>query len=196
MTAEAGHFPNRVYEDQQGNLHLNGAAVYDANELEIDGSLTGLAASGAEITRNNQESTRVVSLTGSTAITAALHEGRDLLLSGTGAAYTQTLPAATGTGARYYFEVGAVNTSNHIVAAASSSDLFTGFVTLAKTGAAGAGEQFAANGSSNYKITLNGTTTGGSGVGGQIEFVDVALNQWLVNGIVLGSGTIATPFSG
>ena len=57
-------------------------------------------------------------------------------------------------------------------------------------------KMFAANGSSNYIITLNGTTTGGSNIGGQIELIDVATNEWLVNGNLMASGTLATPFSG
>ena len=155
--------------------------------------LSGLLATAAELNRNNQTSARLISLTGSTTITQATHEGKDLFLNGTGSAFTQTLPAATGTFSRYYFWVGAVNTSNHVITTASGSDKINGFVTLAKTGAAGASQQFAA--SANVTITLNGTTTGGSGVGGALEFIDIATNSWIVNGTVLGSGTLATPFS-
>lgn len=43
MAAELGHAPNRAYFDQSGNLHLNGAALYDANELN---QATALAAVG------------------------------------------------------------------------------------------------------------------------------------------------------
>jgi len=155
--------------------------------------LSGLLATAAEINRNNQTSARLISLTGSTALTIATHEGKDLLLSGTGSAFTQTLPASTGSFARFYFEVGAVNTSNHVITTNSGSDKINGFITLAKTGAAGSAQQFAA--SNNVTVTLNGTTTGGSGVGGQLEFIDIAANSWLINGTVLGSGTLATPFS-
>jgi hypothetical protein len=35
MAAEAGHAPSRVYIDQSGNLHLNGATVFDAGETDI-----------------------------------------------------------------------------------------------------------------------------------------------------------------
>jgi hypothetical protein len=33
MTAEVGHFPSRQYEDQAGNVHLNGANLLDVAEV-------------------------------------------------------------------------------------------------------------------------------------------------------------------
>ena len=44
-------------------------------------------------------------------------------------------------------------------------------------------------------ITLNATTTGGAARGSQISIVALAANLWSVNGILVGSGTAATPFS-
>jgi hypothetical protein len=44
MAAESGHEPNRIYEAQDGSLHLNGAAVYDANEVNIKNALDGLGS--------------------------------------------------------------------------------------------------------------------------------------------------------
>lgn len=34
MAAEAGHEPNRVYIDRNGDLHLNGAKFFDAGEVD------------------------------------------------------------------------------------------------------------------------------------------------------------------
>lgn len=42
MTAEAGHHPNRAYFDQSGNLHLNGASVFNDGEADISGALESL----------------------------------------------------------------------------------------------------------------------------------------------------------
>ena len=47
----------------------------------------------------------------------------------------------------------------------------------------------------NTIITLNATTTGGAGRGSQINIVALAANLWSVNGVLVGSGTAATPFS-
>ena len=44
-------------------------------------------------------------------------------------------------------------------------------------------------------ITLNATTTGGAARGSQITLVSLAANLWSVNGVLIGSGTAATPFS-
>lgn len=44
-------------------------------------------------------------------------------------------------------------------------------------------------------ITLNATTTGGAARGSQITLVPLAANLWSVNGVLVGSGTVATPFS-
>jgi len=44
-------------------------------------------------------------------------------------------------------------------------------------------------------ITLNATTTGGAARGSQITLVALAANLWSVNGVLVGSGTAATPFS-
>jgi hypothetical protein len=43
MSAEAGHHPNRIYHSQDGDLHLNGAKVFDANEVDITSTLNGVA---------------------------------------------------------------------------------------------------------------------------------------------------------
>ena len=44
-------------------------------------------------------------------------------------------------------------------------------------------------------ITLNATTTGGAARGSQINITALAANLWSVNGVLVGSGTVATPFS-
>lgn len=42
MTAEAGHHPNRAYMDQSGNLHLNGASLFDGSEVDQKTNLAAL----------------------------------------------------------------------------------------------------------------------------------------------------------
>jgi hypothetical protein len=38
MATEAGHFPNRVYLDANGDFHLNGASFFNDDEDDISGS--------------------------------------------------------------------------------------------------------------------------------------------------------------
>lgn len=48
--------------------------------------------------------------------------------------------------------------------------------------------------SSNDFINFNGTTTGGV-AGTWVQIVAIAANKYMVNGIALGTGTVATPFA-
>lgn len=134
----------------------------------------------------------VVSLDGSTTITKADHKDKVLKLDGTGAAFTQTLPEATGSGDRYFFVVGAVNTSDHIIEA--GDDVFRGNIITNSTGdTPDLAQPWPAGGDST--ITLNGTTTGGQAIGDFVEVIDIADGVWFVNGVTTTSGTEATPFS-
>lgn len=49
MAAETGHHPNRAYIDQSGNIHLNGAALYDASENNVKNVVAGLSVAGMKI---------------------------------------------------------------------------------------------------------------------------------------------------
>lgn len=52
MAAEAGHHSSRFYVDQNGDVHFNGASVFDSNEVDIASeidTLTGLTASSTEL---------------------------------------------------------------------------------------------------------------------------------------------------
>lgn len=103
-----------------------------------------------------------------------------------------SLPAATGTGDRYYISVGTAITSNSATIVAAGSDVYVGVVTSA-TATAGAGLHEAAGGA-DKTITMNGTTTGGL-AGSNVELVDVSTGVWLLNGHLTGSGTLATSLS-
>jgi hypothetical protein len=48
--------------------------------------------------------------------------------------------------------------------------------------------------STNDFINLNGGTTGGV-AGTWIEIVAVAANKYMVTGVILGTGVVATPFA-
>jgi len=60
--------------------------------------------------------------------------------------------------------------------------------------ASGVTSGFPANGTSIRSVNLNGTTTGGV-AGSYVTFTALNSTQWLVSGVVIGSGTIATPFA-
>ena len=161
-----------------------------------DATAAATEATAAEITRACDVSARKVSLTGTAAITEALHEGKVCVITGTGAAYTYTLPEATGSGATYRFVMNQVNTSNTIFTTADATNCgFYGSVNILDLDAAA--QAAYAPAATDEIMTLNGTTTGGA-IGDYIQFIDMATDKWCVFAQLqcpTGSNP-ATPFSG
>lgn len=75
-----------------------------------------------------------------------------------------------------------------------SSDLYIGTLLSVDTDSSDAVRGFTANGSSNDFINLNGGTKGGR-AGTWIQIVAIAANKYMVTGVILGSGIVATPFA-
>ena len=101
-----------------------------------------------------------------------------------------TLPASSGSQARYRFFLRAAVTSNTTtVKVANATDVMVGSASIG----GGSGNIFSTLPASDT-ITLNGSTTGGL-AGSYIECVDVSTGYWVVSCALIGSGTPATPFS-
>lgn len=158
--------------------------VYDTS-----GELVGYTLASAALT------VAPVSLTATTALTAAAHANRPLLMGASGAPLTFTLPAATGSGNRFLFIVSVVNTSNYLVKASAGTMLFTGQIIgqSATDSATDAARTWVA-GASDDSLLLNGTTRGGVSKGDFVEFIDCSTTQWFVRGFITQSGSEATPF--
>ena len=164
--------------------------------------MTLSSAGDVDITGRLQPTTfssGIVVLTATTTITAALHAGKTLNMAEVGgnALCTFTLPAATGTGDKYRFYVGVVNTSNYVIKVANASDTIDGQVIVQNDTTEGGTASvigWKADGTDDT-ITLNGTTTGGASIGDYVELIDIAANQYTVSGMLQASGTEATPFS-
>lgn len=87
-----------------------------------------------------------------------------------------------------------INTTASAVAIKTDGvDKFVGSLAMVATDAAGAMTAYAPA-SSNDVINLNGTTTGGIS-GSYVDITAVANDKYMVTGVVLGSGTVATPFA-
>ena len=138
----------------------------------------------------------LVSITATDAITAAEHAGRTIVLNAADAASTAvvcTLPAATGTGNVYNFIIGVVSAAAGMyVIQVVGDDTIDGQVHIGIDD--GASKSFKTAATSDT-ITLNGTTKGGVSIGDTITLTDIAADQWAVGGLLVGSGTIVTPFS-
>ncbi len=170
-----------------------GGVTATAAELNI---MDGVTATAAELNRAADASTRLIAAGATLAVTELLHDGKVILLD-TAAGSVATLPAATGTGAKFTFVVSVTVTSNdHIVKVAASTDNeFVGnlFQTDADTSDTLISMP-ALDADAFDTITMNGSTKGGI-KGDQFSVIDVATGQWQLEGWTSGTGTVATPFS-
>jgi hypothetical protein len=118
---------------------------------------------------------------------------RATVLLDTAAGSTVTLPAATGSGVVFRFVVTVSCTSNnHVIKVANANDTMVG--TLLSTTIAGTAPFSDAAGGTDDTITLGPTTTSGL-IGGVVLVEDVKPNVWLIDGRVIGSGTLITSLS-
>ena len=92
-------------------------------------------------------------------------------------------------GVSYTFFLPTAATTVKVITAASNFLLGSAFVALS-----GGTIPFFADGTATRSINLNGTTTGGI-AGTFFTITAVTATQWLIQGALLGSGTVATPFA-
>lgn len=186
-----GTFASCTFVQVLGGINL-ATLTTSVTELNL---LTGLLATSAEINRATKLSTRVIAAGGANlTVTLALHDGKTILLDqATGVAVT--LPAMTGSGAKYRFVCSVATSGGSHVITATGAHLFgsihMGTDTTATT-------LFTINTAENVggstTITLNGSTTGGK-KGDWFEIEDVATSIGIVRGSLVGTGTEATPFA-
>lgn len=180
-----------------GVTQLAGDAVLyfcqvDGDYLRFSG-LGGVIATAAELNRVADVSTRIVSTTAATlAVTLAAHDSKTVVLASTHT-QTLTLPAATGSGAKFMFAVSTTGTDgSKVIKVANTADVMAGASIVNSTSTAEA-SSFLTSATSDT-ITLNNTTTGGI-AGTTVEITDIAASTFLVRVEASSSGTVATPFS-
>jgi hypothetical protein len=154
----------------------------------------------------------VVEITASTTLNPISHAGRILSVGGTLAAnLTLTLPAismaadpsssgpgqspntANNEGVIYRIWVPTTIATSSLKIATNGTDKFVGSLLSVDTDSSGAVVGFTAA-STNDFINLNGGTTGGV-AGTWIEIFAMAANKYMVTGVILGTGVVATPFA-
>lgn len=154
----------------------------------------------------------VVAITASTTLTPQDHGGRIISVGGSLAANvvltlptinTSSDPSSSGPGSDpntqnnegvvYTIWVPTTISTSSLKIGTDGTDKFVGSVISVDTDSSGAVVGFTAA-STNDFINLNGTTTGGV-AGTWIQIVAIAANKYVVNGVVNGSGTVATPFA-
>ena len=132
-------------------------------------------------------STAVVEITAETTLTYADHVGRIIEINDADGAVTLPTITTDTIGAKYTFFIGTDATDLDIKT--DGTDKFLGSLAVA-----GTTTKAFAPGATNDVISMNGTTTGGD-KGSYVEITALADDEYLVQGVLVGSGTVATPFA-
>ena len=134
---------------------------------------------------------KVVTASGGATRTLVARESGGLFLFDSAAGVVYTLPAPVS-GMEFNFISTVTITSNSAKIITKSASVFLLGEVLTYTTATASPAGFAFNGSTHVACTMNGTTTGGI-IGTWVNVLAISATQWLIRGLIVGSGTIATP---
>lgn len=105
-----------------------------------------------------------------------------------------TLPLAVP-GTYFDFMVTTTVTSNAAkVITGAGTELLIGSLVNVDTDTSNAVAAWTGNGSTHVAVSMNGTTTGAV-AGTKLRFTCLSSTRWLVEGVIQGTGTVATPFA-
>ena len=154
----------------------------------------------------------IVEITASTTLTPLAHGGRIISVGGSLAAnVVLTLPTintsanvsssgpgndpntANNEGVVYTIWVPTTISTSSLKIGTNGTDKYVGTILGVDTDSSNALVAYTAAASNDF-INFNGTTTGGV-AGSWVQIVAIAANKYMVNGIVLGTSTVATPFA-
>lgn len=154
----------------------------------------------------------IVEITSSTTLNPVAHAGRIISVGGTLAAnVVLTLPSintsanvsssgpgndpntANNEGVVYTIWVPTTIATSSLKIGTDGTDKFVGTILGVDTDSSNALVAYTAGASDDF-INFNGGTTGGV-AGSWVQIVAIAANKYMVNGIALGSGSVATPFA-
>lgn len=121
-------------------------------------------------------------------------ESGALCLNDRAAGIVWTLPAPVE-GMQFNFGTTVQRTSNAYKIITNSASVFlVGAVMAGDATIATSGDIFTADGTTHVALTLDGDTKGGF-VGENLRFTAISSTQWLVQGLVIGTGTMVTGFA-
>jgi hypothetical protein len=154
----------------------------------------------------------IVEITSDTTLNPVSHGGRIISVGGALAAnVTLTLPSintsanaasagpgndpntSNNEGVVYTIWVPTTITTSSLKIGTDGTDKYVGYVLSIDSDTTDATRGFGA-GASNDFINFNGTTTGGV-AGTWVQIFAIAANKYMVTGVAVGSGTVATPFA-
>jgi len=137
----------------------------------------------------NAGSGSVVDITAETTLTVAAHAGKVIEINDADGAVTLPTIKSDEIGATYRFFIGTDATDLDIKT--DGTDKFVGSVIVAVNDGTLKAFQPAAT---NDVISMNGSTTGGD-KNSYVDVTAIATAEYMVQGVLIGSGTIATPFA-
>ena len=134
-------------------------------------------------------SNNVKNITAEETLTFNDHAGRIIEVNDADGAVTLPSIKSGELGAKYTFFIG--TTASDLDIKTDGTDKFVGSVMVAVND--GSKKSFVP-GATNDVISMNGTTTGGI-ANSFVEVTALATAEYLVQGVLIGSGTVATPFA-
>ena len=154
----------------------------------------------------------IVEITANTTLTPLAHGGRIISVGGSLAAnVVLTLPTintsanvsssgpgndpntANNEGVTYTIWVPTTISTSSLKIGTDGTDRFVGYVLSIDSDSTDATRGFGAGANDDF-INFNGTTTGGV-AGTWVQIVAIAALKYMVTGVAVGSGTVATPFA-
>ncbi len=195
----AGFSPGCIFIDRDASagaqFYINRGSGTSCSFKVVDTGgldMSTLVATAAEINRIASVSNRLVTVTTTPlTLSLAVHEGKTTVITlATGCAVS--LPAATGSGARYRVVIGATITSTNVTTftCAGSDKLYGQVYQLADGGSTLAAYELPA--STIITLGTSSNTTGGT-LGDSLEFEDIASAKWWCVAHTTAAGTEATP---
>jgi len=149
-----------------------------------------LSYSGPNLSIHRAKANQIISDAVSTRTLLAKESGATCLFDvASGVVYTLPTPVA---GMEFEFVTTTTITSNAAKVITNSASVFIlGAVEIATIATATVGG-FSFDGSTHRAISSNGTTTGGI-IGSRYKLKALSSTVWAIEGILIGSGTVATP---
>lgn len=187
-TTDDDAFINAVNELHENKLASSGGTI--SGDLAVTGTstLTGAVNFKRQVTDTGGVYATPVVLT-------TAQSGRVILVDdAAGLDFTLPAIAAGDIGTHFKFLVTVTVSSNNFRVTAAAGDLLFGAVWIADFDTANTGAYFAADGTDDLILTMNGSTKGGK-KGTWVEFTATSATQWFVQGVAFGDGSLATPFS-
>ena len=167
--------PQPLGQTESGIVRAN---VYNDVVTDLDNLATAV----------NKTEPVITTVTANTTLPSTGYDNTVILSSATGATILLPTPVV---GVKYNIVVNTSVTSNsYYIYTNSGTVKLIGSLSLVKSTA---GHTIFAS-SNNDVIQMNGTTTGGL-IGTTFSLTCISATQWLVEGTVVGSGTLATPFT-